>query len=137
MSKSLQDPRTAEGEERAAAVTWCDAFHAYECETGEVAVVGAAALARISVAHSAIQTMMGVLIDREVVMGESDDPVMSTHTATGLQQAIACCGELAELHATGGHAMWTQHTNGEQGRQVTGLARALAQKGNIQKGGAA
>ena len=137
MSKSLQDPRAAEGEDRAAAVAWRDAFHTYECEAGEVAVVSATGLARVRAAHSAIQTLVGVLIDREVVMSDSNDPVMSTHTTTGLLEAIACCAELAELHATGGGALWTQNLGREQGKQVQGLAWRLAEADKGQKGGAA
>ncbi len=126
MSKFLQDPRAAEGEDRPAAVSWRDAFHAHEGEADEVAVLGTAALARVRAAHSAIQSLVGVLIDREVVMSDSNDPVMSTYTATGLLEAIACCAELAELHATGGGALWTSSLEGERGAHVRVLARGLA-----------
>ncbi len=47
--------------------------------------------------HGAIQTLMGVLIDRVVVMIDANGPVMSAHTATGLLQAITCCADLPEL----------------------------------------
>ena len=136
MSKSLQDPRAAEGEDRPASVSWRDAFHTRECDDNEVAVLSTAALARIRTAHSAIQTLVGVLIDREVVMSDSEDPAMSTDTATGLLDAIACCAELAEFHATGSGALWTSNLEGEQGAHVRDLARGLAAAGKGQQGGA-
>lgn len=126
MSKLLQDPRAAEGEDRPAAVSWRDAFHTHEGEAGEVAVLGTVALARVRAAHSAIQTLVAVLQERETTLGDSKDAVMSTHTTAGLLEAIACCAELAELHATGGGALWTSSLEGERGAHVRDLARGLA-----------
>lgn len=137
MSNFLNDPRAVEGDERPAAVGWRDAFDIYEIDSTEVAVLGTQSLSRVRTAHSAIQTLVAVLLDRETTMSDSEDAVMSTHTATGLLEAIACCAELAEFHATGSGALWTSSLEGEQGAHVRDLARSLAEAGKAQRGGVA
>ena len=125
MSKSLQDPRATEGQDRTAAVMWRDVFESYGCDD-EVTVVSGRALARVRVAHSAIQTLVGMLYERELAMEDRpDEPVMSNRTAMGLLEAIACCTELAESHATTGQNWTTKHFSGEAGAQVNHHANCV------------
>lgn len=126
MSAVLQDPRTVTGQDRPASVLWRDAFHAQGCdENREVSVLGPEALARIRVAHSAIQTLASVLYDRETMLITSDDAVMSSCTATGLLQALACCVDLAEVITTESKAPWVHNFSGQEGDQVLDFAKSL------------
>ena len=78
-------------------------FSPYCTYRGEAAAaVSEVAMSRISAAHQGIRSILTILQQREIDM-ESDGPVLalSTVTVTGLLNALACCADFAEMHATG------------------------------------
>ena len=66
------------------------------------AMVSELAMSRISAAHEGIRSIVTILQQREVDM-EMDGEVLalSTNTVQGLLNALACCADFAEMHATG------------------------------------
>ncbi len=137
MTKNLQDPRATEGQDRTASVMWRNVFESYGCDN-EVTVVSGRALARVRVAHSAIHTLVGMLYERELAMEDQPDkPVMSAHTAMGLLEAIACCTELAETHATTDQSWTTKHFAGEAAAQVENFANCVQHHSKQKTGSAA
>ncbi|GAB3355452.1 MULTISPECIES: hypothetical protein [Giesbergeria] len=67
------------------------------------AMVGELGVARIGAAHDGIRAIITILQQREVDMESDGDNVLALPSATvvGLLNAIACCADFAEMHATG------------------------------------
>lgn len=79
--------------------------HRNEC----AAMVSEVAVSRIRTASEGIRAIVSILQQRETDFdGESGGLKLSNITATGLLNAIACCTDFAEMHATGesaGHTL--------------------------------
>lgn len=128
MTDVLHDPRD---KNRTASVELRDAFHALEDGEGTTAVLGMRSLSHIRAAHNGIQTIVGILLDREIKLAdEADDSAetMAHETATGLLNAIACCTALAEMHTTGEWSALTRTFRGEEGHKVQDFAAKMQGK---------
>lgn len=89
-------------------------FSPYDAYRHDAAVmVGEIGVARIGAAHDGIRAIVTILQQREVDMECDADNILAlpSSTVVGLLNAIACCADFAEMHATGGVPIDTNRFN--------------------------
>ena len=91
--------------------------------------------AALSGAHALVAILMQQDIDRSDTDGRDNALTLDGRTTLGLFEALASCIELAELHATGGKALWTTtaHADNAEAEHLRHAARdATISSGNRQ-----
>ena len=81
-----------------------------------VAFLDDGAMARVSAALNGARTLTAILMQNDIDRHCEDDEVnlrLGEITTNGLFEALASCLELADLHATGGRALWTTQASSD------------------------
>ena len=88
-------------------------FSPYDAYRHDAAVmVGEMGVARIGAAHDGIRAIITILQQREVDMECDGEALALSHSKVlGLLNALACCADFAEMHATGGVPIDTNRFN--------------------------
>lgn len=88
-------------------------FSPYDAYRHDAAVmVGEMGVARIGAAHDGIRAIVTILQQREVDMElDGEGLALAPSTVGGLLNALACCADFAEMHATGGVPIDTNRFN--------------------------
>ena len=87
-------------------------------EGDSVAFLDDRATARVSAALNGARTLTALLMQHDLDQrdedGRANGLALEERTTYGLFEALASCLELADLHATGGRAMWTTWAHADE-----------------------